>query len=275
MAYNYTPNNWVKYNDSTPLNEQLETIITKTKLDHMEAGIKSANIERRIGNVVQDATRITPTAQYRIDTVNGIEYLDITIPGTSSAERDGGVADKVSHLLKFTGATIAEFDGSIDTVINLVGSSSGNGEIFNDYTNNKATGSYAHAEGTGTLASSTAQHVEGKFNVEDKAGKYLHILGGGTSNTNRKNIHTVDTIGNAYYAGNVEIGGSPTSSNHLVNKQYVDTNVNSINNQLNNMNTQISNINNKISDLNAGISNCSCELCTDTELMNVLKQIWP
>lgn len=66
-----------------------------------------------------------------------------------------------------------------------------------------ASGDMAHAEGQGTKASSDAQHVEGKYNVEDANGTYAHIIGGGSGNGARKNIHTVDWSGNAIYAGDV------------------------------------------------------------------------
>ena len=67
-----------------------------------------------------------------------------------------------------------------------------------------ASGLRSHAEGSYTLASSQYQHVEGKFNVEDKANKYAHIVGNGTSKTARKNAHTLDWEGNAWYAGEVQ-----------------------------------------------------------------------
>lgn len=269
MAYGYTPNNWKKYDDSKPLNEQLETIITKEKLEHIEEGIKNNSIERRIGNIISDPTKIIPNAQYRIDKINGVEYLDIIIPGGSSGigSEDGVIADRVGYPLKFTGAATAEFDGSSSITIKLVGSSpSTTGEIFNDYTNNKATGNYAHAEGEGTIASSNAQHVEGKYNVEDTEGKYLHILGGGTSNLDRKNIHTVDLSGNAFYAGNIEVGGGdPTSSNQLITKQYAD-----------NMKTDIDNsINNNITNINNKIDQITCTECSQEDLLAALKTIWP
>lgn len=66
-----------------------------------------------------------------------------------------------------------------------------------------ASGVAAHAEGTGTIANVNSQHAQGKYNVEDTAGKYAHIVGGGTSDTNRKNIHTIDWDGNAEFAGDV------------------------------------------------------------------------
>ena len=63
---------------------------------------------------------------------------------------------------------------------------------------------FSHAEGFGTIAASESQHVQGKYNVKDSNRVYAHIIGGGTGSTNRKNIHTVDWNGNAWYAGNVE-----------------------------------------------------------------------
>ena len=98
------------------------------------------------------------------------------------------------------------------------------GEIFNDYESNTASGAHAHAEGLqtiakgdtshtegqGTIATCKNQHVQGKFNVEDIPdangnGTYAHIVGGGISDKDRKNIHTLDWSGNAYYAGDVEV----------------------------------------------------------------------
>ena len=67
----------------------------------------------------------------------------------------------------------------------------------------KASGKYAHVEGYHTTARSNNQHVQGKYNVEDTNGTYAHIVGGGTSNTDRKNIHTLDWNGNAVYSGDV------------------------------------------------------------------------
>lgn len=63
---------------------------------------------------------------------------------------------------------------------------------------------FSHAEGFNTIAASESQHVQGKYNVKDSNRVYAHIIGGGTGNTNRKNIHTVDWNGNAWYDGNIE-----------------------------------------------------------------------
>ena len=68
----------------------------------------------------------------------------------------------------------------------------------------KANGEASHAEGFGTKASSKNQHAEGKFNIEDTAETYAHIVGNGTSDNSRSNAHTLDWSGNAWYAGTVE-----------------------------------------------------------------------
>ena len=69
-----------------------------------------------------------------------------------------------------------------------------------------ASGFASHAEGLYTIASQSHQHVQGKYNIEDENGRYAHIVGGGTSDSDRKNIHTLDWYGNAKFAGEVEDG---------------------------------------------------------------------
>lgn len=73
-----------------------------------------------------------------------------------------------------------------------------------------ASGNCSHAEGEGTIASGTYQHVQGKYNVEDTKNEFAHIVGGGTSDTERKNIHTLDWLGNAVFAGDVINGNGVT-----------------------------------------------------------------
>jgi len=65
-----------------------------------------------------------------------------------------------------------------------------------------AKGECAHAEGYGTIANSY-QHVEGYFNIEDTANKYLHIIGNGNPYGERSNAFTIDTQGNGWFAGTV------------------------------------------------------------------------
>ena len=72
----------------------------------------------------------------------------------------------------------------------------------------KASGNNSHAEGSHTIAASAGQHAQGKYNVEDSASKYAHIVGNGSSDTTRSNAHTLDWNGNAWFAGNIYIGGT-------------------------------------------------------------------
>lgn len=77
----------------------------------------------------------------------------------------------------------------------------------------KAKGKYSHAEGINTTASGEAQHVQGRYNIEDTANRYAHIVGNGKFNTNTlsndySNCHTLDWNGNAWFKGKVFVGGT-------------------------------------------------------------------
>ena len=69
-----------------------------------------------------------------------------------------------------------------------------------------ANGFYSHTEGKGTITTSDCSHVQGKWNIEDTAKKYAHIVGNGSSSSKRSNAHTVDWNGNAWFAGNITVG---------------------------------------------------------------------
>lgn len=74
----------------------------------------------------------------------------------------------------------------------------------------RALGGCSHAEGNWTVASGDSQHVQGKFN-KDSGSNYAHIVGNGTSVSNRSNAHTLDWEGNAWFAGNISAGVNATS----------------------------------------------------------------
>ena len=87
-----------------------------------------------------------------------------------------------------------------------------------------ASGVAAHAEGTFTRAASDNQHVQGKYNEPDQNGRYAHILGNGTGPTDPSNAHTIDWSGNAWFAGNVKVGGtSADNGSELATKEYVNS----------------------------------------------------
>lgn len=93
-------------------------------------------------------------------------------------------------------------------------------------TNCRASGEASHAEGKGTDANS-GQHVQGKYNVEDRLGKYAHIVGNGTNTNTQSNAHTLDWSGNAWFAGDVYVGSTSGTnkddgSKKLATEEYVD-----------------------------------------------------
>ena len=82
-----------------------------------------------------------------------------------------------------------------------------------------ASGSASHAEGVGAVASGSYQHAQGKYNIADAENKYAHIVGGGASDSNRKNIHTLDWSGNTYYGGDgtFTVDGTEYSISQIIN----------------------------------------------------------
>lgn len=117
------------------------------------------------------------------------------------------------------------------------------GEIFNNYSTNKASGSYSHAEGGYTTASGNYSHAEGnsciasgycshasgrytlaradtqtaigKCNVGDNNDTYAFIIGNGSSVSARSNAFAVDWNG-LIYVGNSATGVNVTN---LVEKE--------------------------------------------------------
>lgn len=92
----------------------------------------------------------------------------------------------------------------------------------------EAKGQASHAEGNGTIANGLAQHAQGKWNVEDNANKYAHIVGGGMSDTDRKNIHTLDWNGNAYFKGGLTLGETTLTETELKSLKSGASNVEDI-----------------------------------------------
>lgn len=83
----------------------------------------------------------------------------------------------------------------------------------------------AFSSGVGTSAYSEAQHVQGKYNIIDANGKYQHIVGNGTGRGNLSNAHTLDWNGNAWFAGDVIVGGKSqddADAKVLATREYVD-----------------------------------------------------
>ena len=135
------------------------------------------------------------------------------------AEGSGTIAYAAAHA-EGTG-TKATGGSSHAECMNTTASGSGS---HAEGCNTTASSLYSHAEGSYTIAASTNQHVQGKYNVQDKTGTYAHIVGGGTSDSARSNIHTLDWSGNGVYAGKLTVGAAPTADMDVATKKYVDDN---------------------------------------------------
>lgn len=93
-----------------------------------------------------------------------------------------------------------------------------------------AQGICSHAEGRFTVALGENQHVEGILNIEDTTS--LHIVGNGTYTESsrqktKSNAHTLDKLGNAWFAGNVYVGSTSGTnkddgSKKLATEEYVN-----------------------------------------------------
>ena len=89
----------------------------------------------------------------------------------------------------------------------------------------EANGLSSMASGYYTKASSEHQFASGKLNIEDKENKYLHIVGNGdfeNGSPQYSNAHTLDWDGNAWYQGDVYVGGtSQADGSKLITEEQV------------------------------------------------------
>ena len=91
---------------------------------------------------------------------------------------------------------------------------------------------YSHSEGYNTTTTGASQHVQGEYNIIDRTGgstnvrgKYAHIVGNGTY-SKRSNAHTLDWNGNAWFQGNVYVGGTGQDDPNAKRLLTEDDNVN-------------------------------------------------
>lgn len=105
------------------------------------------------------------------------------------------------------GGTGADTVDGARTNLGIVGKKYGNGEIFNDYTNNVANGVHAHAEGYSTTASGDYSHAEGQLTLA--SGANSHAEGVKTEATGKyshaEGYYTKATIDQAHAEGNSTI----------------------------------------------------------------------
>lgn len=86
----------------------------------------------------------------------------------------------------------------------------------------EARGRYTIADGSRGDTKGRPQETFGQFNIPDGTQKYIAIAGNGTDNEHRSNAYMLDYDGNAYFSGNVKIGGTPSDDSDAATKAYVD-----------------------------------------------------
>lgn len=164
-----------------------------------------------------------------------------------------GVAFGIGHYL-YESSQKGFACGSYNRLQGILEFVSGTGNYSNGYAShvegasNQMGGKYAHAEGAYNenygyachvegrgniadggrgLSNGKPQHVEGQYNVQDGTQTYAHIVGNGTSKSNRSNAHTLNYDGTAWYANAVKVGGtSETDAKTLATEEFVTSAIN-------------------------------------------------
>ena len=134
--------------------------------------------------------------------LNGSSSAAITIRGKQISKIDAKYLPKASLSNLVDGSFPGAFRSTLavaDSDEYTLGSASTSLGAFT-----KAEGGIAFAAGDSVYASSYAQFVHGKFNIENTSGRYAHIVGNGEDDDNRSNAYTLDWDGNAWFAGSVE-----------------------------------------------------------------------
>lgn len=96
-------------------------------------------------------------------------------------------------------------------------------------------GGYVYATQNHTIYRCVSSYSDGhiiydKYHLakenNDEKGKYSHVVGNGTSDEERSNAHTLDWHGNAWYSGDVYVGGTSQDDEEakkLITEDYIDT----------------------------------------------------
>lgn len=135
----------------------------------------------------------------------------------------------------------------------------------------EASGQSSFAHGSGAKAASNNQVVFGKYNIVDSNSKYSYIFGNGTNDTTRSNMHTLDQSGNAWYAGDIYIGGTGQNDENakkLATEDFVTSQTETINNQMTDLNQRVIEAETAVRQLSAeqvAALNNMFAICTFTE----------
>lgn len=144
---------------------------------------------------------------------------DVCGADNKTGEKDIGT--RQSGCANYAESYFGSQDGCGGTLTGKYGRTSGAYNVARGYAC-EARGRHTIADGSHGNVSGKPQETFGQFNVPDDTQKYMAIGGNGTDNEHRSNAYMLDYDGNAYYSGNVKIGGTPSDDNDAATKAYVD-----------------------------------------------------
>lgn len=144
---------------------------------------------------------------------------DVCGADNKTGEKDIGT--RQSGCANYAESYFGSQDGCGGTLTGKYGRTSGAYNIARGYAC-EARGRYTIADGSHGNVSGRPQETFGQFNIPDGTQKYIAIAGNGTDNEHRSNAYMLDYDGNAYFSGNVKIGGTPSDDNDAATKAYVD-----------------------------------------------------
>ena len=144
---------------------------------------------------------------------------DVCGADNKTGEKDIGT--RQSGCANYAESYFGSQDGCGGTLTGKYGRTSGAYNVARGYAC-EARGRYTIADGSHGNVSGKPQETFGQFNVPDDTQKYMAIGGNGTDNEHRSNAYMLDYDGNAYFSGNVKIGGTPSDDNDAATKAYVD-----------------------------------------------------
>ena len=207
-------------------------------IEQLYATLKSISrsVFKHISKVQETADKAQKTAAGKMDAVNptATGYFEMNrpshathVPGAGSFSMGSGSATGINSHAE--GNSYAEgrnshAEGSVSTAKGDGSHAEGNGNVATGIYSHaegsrcEAQGYSSHAEGIFTIAKYEHQHVQGRYNDPGPsqtpsavAGVYAHIVGNGYVTDKgivRSNAHTLDWDGNAWYKGDVYVGGT-------------------------------------------------------------------
>ena len=141
--------------------------------------------------------------------------------GADNKTGENDIGTRQSGCANYAESYFGSQDGCGGTLTGKYGRTSG---VYN-----RARGYACEARGRNTIADGShgntagrPQETFGQFNIPDGTQKYIAIAGNGTDNEHRSNAYMLDYDGNAYFSGNVKIGGTPSDDSDAATKAYVD-----------------------------------------------------